>query len=52
MEEDRPHNATYPIDHDDRFDELGSIATSVADGFTMAAVGDLLYGRPVKKGYY
>ncbi|RWP46930.1 MAG: CapA family protein [Mesorhizobium sp.] len=52
MEEDLPHNATHPIDHDDRFDELGSIATSVADGFTMAAVGDLLYGRPVKKGYY
>ncbi|MEI9414038.1 CapA family protein [Mesorhizobium sp. Cs1321R2N1] len=35
---------------DDRYDTAGSIATNVADGFTMAAVGDLLYARPVARG--
>ncbi|WP_192249565.1 CapA family protein [Mesorhizobium silamurunense] len=34
------------------FDTVGSVETNVADGFTMAAVGDLLYARPVTKGYY
>ncbi|MET3524577.1 CapA family protein [Mesorhizobium abyssinicae] len=34
------------------FDTVGSTATNVADGFTMAAVGDLLYARPVTKGHY
>ncbi|MER9243848.1 CapA family protein [Mesorhizobium sp. M0633] len=32
------------------FDTVGSIETNIADGFTMAAVGDLLYARPVTKG--
>ncbi|AJD43910.1 capsule synthesis CapA-like protein (plasmid) [Rhizobium gallicum bv. gallicum R602sp] len=34
----------------DDFDTVGSIETNVADGFTMAAVGDLLFARPVTKG--
>lgn len=37
---------------DGDFDRVGSIETNVADGFTMAAVGDLLYARPVTKGYH
>ncbi|RWQ87268.1 MAG: CapA family protein [Mesorhizobium sp.] len=41
-----------PIEQDGGFDTVGSIATNVADGFTMAAVGDLLYARPVTKGYH
>ncbi|QKC86851.1 CapA family protein [Mesorhizobium sp. NZP2077] len=52
MQKDLGENDVHPTDSDDRFDEVGSIATNVADGFTMAAVGDLLYGRPVTKGYY
>ncbi|MER9470523.1 CapA family protein [Mesorhizobium sp. M0482] len=42
-----------PCDPDDGgFDTVGSIDTNVADGFTMAAVGDLLLARPVTKGQY
>ncbi|MER8537783.1 CapA family protein, partial [Mesorhizobium sp. M1005] len=37
---------------DGDFDTVGSIATNVDDGFAMAAVGDILYARPVVKGYY
>ncbi|MER9629554.1 CapA family protein [Mesorhizobium sp. M0296] len=37
---------------DGGFDAVGSIDTNVADGFTMAAVGDLLYAGPVTKGYH
>ncbi|WP_353654645.1 CapA family protein [Mesorhizobium sp. C120A] len=52
MEKDPRANGVHDPIKDDGFDEVGSIATNVGDGFTMAAVGDLLYGRPVKKGYY
>ncbi|RWE34031.1 MAG: CapA family protein [Mesorhizobium sp.] len=52
MEKDLHENRMHDVTEDDGFDEVGSIATNVADGFTMAAVGDLLYGRPVKNGYY
>ncbi|MCF6121034.1 MULTISPECIES: CapA family protein [Mesorhizobium] len=41
-----------PILRDGGFDAVGSIETNVADGFTMAAVGDLLYAGPVMKGYH
>ncbi|RWP29701.1 CapA family protein [Mesorhizobium sp.] len=42
-----------PVREDeDRLDMVGSIATHVGDGFTMAAVGDLLYARPVTNGYH
>ncbi|ESZ68713.1 CapA family protein [Mesorhizobium sp. L103C105A0] len=33
----------------ERYDTVGSVATNVADGFTMVAVGDLMMRRPVTK---
>ncbi|MET2833054.1 CapA family protein, partial [Mesorhizobium shangrilense] len=45
-------NEGHQIQHDGGFDTVGSIATNVEDGFTMAAVGDLLFARPVTKGYH
>ncbi|MES0101723.1 CapA family protein [Mesorhizobium sp. M0019] len=50
MERDSYENGSRPIQHDGGFDTVGSIATNVEDGFTMAAVGDLLLARPVTKG--
>lgn len=52
MERDSHENGSQPIPSDAGFDTVGSIATNVEDGFTMAAVGDLLYARPVTKGHY
>ncbi|MER8615137.1 CapA family protein [Mesorhizobium sp. M1216] len=47
------HNDGYPlVQRDGGFDTVGSIETNVADGFTMATVGDLLLARPVTKGHY
>ncbi|MER9758156.1 CapA family protein [Mesorhizobium sp. M0166] len=34
------------------FDTVGSIATNVADGFTMVAVGDLIVSRSLTKGHH
>lgn len=31
------------------YDTVGSIATNVADGFTMVAVGDLIVSRPLTR---
>ncbi|WOS67215.1 MULTISPECIES: CapA family protein [Sinorhizobium] len=45
-------DGSQPIQQDGGFDTVGSIATNVEDGFTMAAVGDLLYARPVTRGHY
>ncbi|WP_018099510.1 CapA family protein [Sinorhizobium meliloti] len=39
-------------EQDRSFDTVGSIETSVEDGFTVVAVGDLLFARPVTTGYY
>ncbi|SJM34508.1 CapA family protein [Mesorhizobium delmotii] len=50
MERDSQENSRHPIQQDGGFDTVGSIATNVEDGFTMAAVGDLLLARPVTKG--
>ena len=33
-----------------KFDDVGSTATNVADGFTMVAVGDIIASRPMTKG--
>ncbi|MER8855895.1 CapA family protein [Mesorhizobium australicum] len=33
----------------DDFDAVGSVATNVADGFTLVAVGDLMLSRPLTK---
>ncbi|WP_095205126.1 CapA family protein [Mesorhizobium carmichaelinearum] len=52
MERDPHENGRHPIQEDGGFDTVGSVATNVEDGFTMAAVGDLLYARPVTKGHY
>ncbi|MER9445964.1 CapA family protein [Mesorhizobium sp. M0340] len=41
-----------PTPEDGGFDTIGSTSTNVADGFTMAAVGDLLYARPVTNGHH
>ncbi|MET4121628.1 poly-gamma-glutamate capsule biosynthesis protein CapA/YwtB (metallophosphatase superfamily) [Bradyrhizobium sp. JR1.5] len=40
-----------PVQHDSRYDTAGSIATNVADGFTMVAVGDLIVSRPLTRGH-
>ncbi|MER8486577.1 CapA family protein [Mesorhizobium sp. M1322] len=45
-------NTRPSVQQDDGFDTVGSIETNVADGFTMAAVGDLLLARPVTKGHH
>ncbi|MBM2715730.1 CapA family protein [Mesorhizobium caraganae] len=46
------HPSDHPLSQGDNgFDAIGSIATNVQDGFTMAAVGDILYARPVAHGY-
>ncbi|HEV2899800.1 MAG TPA: CapA family protein, partial [Pseudaminobacter sp.] len=50
MDRDSHENSHHPVHQDGGFDTVGSIATNVEDGFTMAAVGDLLYARPVTKG--
>ncbi|MDX8496602.1 CapA family protein [Mesorhizobium sp. VK22B] len=50
MDKDAHENSSHPIHQDGGFDTVGSIATNVEDGFTMAAVGDLLLARPVTKG--
>ncbi|CDX42680.1 conserved hypothetical protein [Mesorhizobium sp. SOD10] len=52
MERDSHENGSQPIQQNSGFDTVGSIATNVEDGFTMAAVGDLLFARPVTKGHY
>jgi len=48
---------SHENDHDSArqtayFDTTGSIATNVADGFTMVAVGDLIVTRPLTKGHH
>jgi poly-gamma-glutamate synthesis protein (capsule biosynthesis protein) len=43
-------NDCHPTRHGGGYDTVGSIATNVADGFTMVAVGDLIVSRPLTKG--
>ncbi|WP_352542183.1 hypothetical protein [Mesorhizobium sp. M0018] len=45
-------DSDHAIQQDGGFDRVGSIETNVADGFTMAAVKDLLLARPGTKGQY
>lgn len=42
-------NDRHPVQQDSHYDAVGSIATNVADGFTMVAVGDLIVTRPLTK---
>lgn len=43
-------NASAPSQENGGYDTVGSTATNVADGFTIAAVGDLIVTRPLTKG--
>ncbi|RWI86439.1 CapA family protein [Mesorhizobium sp.] len=43
-------NNCHPAHRTDGYDTAGSIQTNVADGFTMAAVGDLIVSRALTKG--
>lgn len=45
-------NVCPPVQQDSGYDTVGSIETNVADGFTMAAVGDLIVTRPLTKGQH
>ncbi|MHC4047963.1 CapA family protein [Bradyrhizobium sp. 23AC] len=44
------HSGKHLVRRDVSYDTAGSIATNVADGFTMVAVGDLIVTRPLTKG--
>ncbi|WP_453965599.1 CapA family protein [Bradyrhizobium elkanii] len=46
---EKHENDYHPVEQGDTYDTLGSIATNVADGFTMVAVGDLILSRPLTK---
>lgn len=46
------NNCCDSAQQDSSYDVVGSIATNVADGFTMLAVGDLLVTRPLTKGQH
>lgn len=45
-------NDSHSVSQGDSYDTAGSIATNVADGFTMVAVGDLIVTRPLTKGQH
>ncbi|MET4349895.1 CapA family protein [Bradyrhizobium sp. RT9a] len=44
------HSEEHSVGQESGYDSAGSIATNVADGFTMVAVGDLIVTRPLTKG--
>ncbi|MET4312822.1 hypothetical protein ABIC01_005833, partial [Bradyrhizobium sp. RT4b] len=46
LHESDPHQ----LEQDRTYDAAGSVATNVADDFTMVAVGDLIVTRPLTKG--
>ena len=51
--EKNPHDdGSHPVQQRGGYDMAGSIATNVADGFTMVAVGDLIVTRPLTKGQH
>ncbi|MCV3244146.1 poly-gamma-glutamate synthesis protein (capsule biosynthesis protein) [Mesorhizobium robiniae] len=50
MEEHSHENGHHSVQQDGGYDAVGSIATNVADGFTVIAVGDLIVSRPLTKG--
>ncbi|MER9083151.1 CapA family protein, partial [Mesorhizobium sp. M0895] len=49
MEKNSHDYGSHPARRADGYDTVGSIATHVADGFTMVAVGDLIVSRAVTK---
>ncbi|TIQ62071.1 MAG: CapA family protein [Mesorhizobium sp.] len=50
--EKHSHDGSCQSDEPATYDTIGSIATNVADGFTMVAVGDLILSRPLAKGHH
>lgn len=48
--ETHSHDNGVPVPQCGSYDTVGSIATNVADGFTMVAVGDLIVTRPLISG--
>src|ERR1044072_4351263 len=50
--EKHSHDDSCHSDKPDCYDTVGSIATNVADGFTMVAVGALILSRPLAKGHH
>jgi len=50
MEKLSHENGRHPVQQDDGYDTVGSIATNVADGFTVVAVGDLIVARSLTRG--
>jgi len=50
MQEHSPQHDDYLKNRDDGNDSVGSIETSIADGFTITAVSDFIVSRPLKKG--
>lgn len=49
MEKHLRENVSHLLQQNGSYDTVGSIATNVADGFTMIAVGDLIVSRPLTK---
>ncbi|PAP92266.1 CapA family protein [Mesorhizobium wenxiniae] len=52
MEKDPHEKGSSLAQQTGSYDPTGSIATNVADGFTMVAVGDLIVTRPLTKGQH
>lgn len=50
MEKRSNESDSHPVQEGGGYDAVASVATNVADGFTMIAVGDLLVRRPLTKG--
>lgn len=50
--ESHSRESSHPNVQSGSYDRIGSIATNVADGFTMVAVGDLIVTRPLTKGQH
>lgn len=50
MDKPTRENESGAVQQGDGYDTAGSIATNVADGFTMVAVGDLIVSRSLTKG--
>lgn len=49
--DDSPHGGgRHPLEQSGGYDMVGSVATNVADNFTVVAVGDLIVTRPLTQG--
>lgn len=50
--DDLSKSRSHPSTQLDAYDTVGSIATKVADGFTMVAVGDLIVSRALTQSQH